>query len=414
MQKQVLDSSNHFKDSQKADKNLEAPIALSIGGGMEQLPFIKAAVEKGWNVIAVDQDENAVGMKSATESYPINIVNQEEVIDLATRKQVQFVLPSPIGRYLTTVGAVNTALGLNGVSLEQAEISVDKVRYNTFLKAHTIACANQICVRGKEAIRSAIHEIGFPCILKPRFGSGSRGVVVVTDAATCELCVQEHMFGVGGEGDSLIESLLSGEEHGLDVLFVSGKPYIMALRKKYITPLPYRQELGYISVSHEGNQVLHRMLEKLAKAFGVNNAVMHMDLFFSEEGQSVTVIESSFRSSGYAITERMLDHILGTSAISFIMEAIFTGCMPELPKKEPVVYGLFFPNLQGSVISEIKPFPSSANILGNTLTIRPGDEITIIRNGTDAMGHGYVLLRGENEAEVLQLYQEIIDCYVCT
>jgi carbamoyl-phosphate synthase large subunit len=50
----------------------------------------------------------------------------------------------------------------------------------------------------------------FPCIVKPRAGSGSRGVEVLRDA--------ERLWSLPRDGSQLVQELLPGEEHSLDVL----------------------------------------------------------------------------------------------------------------------------------------------------------------------------------------------------
>ena len=84
------------------------------------------------------------------------------------------VLPVPLGKILKTVGAVNDALGLVGISSAAARCCTDKL-----LMHQVLTQAGLLTPRVQEAthendIYAAATEIGFPLILKPRFGSGSR------------------------------------------------------------------------------------------------------------------------------------------------------------------------------------------------------------------------------------------------
>src|SRR5215813_2327997 len=99
---------------------------LSIGAGPEQVHSIRVAKSLGHRVIAVDRNPAAPGGSYADSMLAVDIANEAEVVDVARRHGVELVVPAPIGRYLTTVGAVNDALGLRGVSRRSASSCVDK------------------------------------------------------------------------------------------------------------------------------------------------------------------------------------------------------------------------------------------------------------------------------------------------
>lgn len=66
-------------------------------------------------------------------------------------------------------------------STEQLETAQDK--YHTYIVAKSLGVPypDSMLVRDEEMIKEVSHRIGFPLVLKPRRGSGARGVVMVRD-----------------------------------------------------------------------------------------------------------------------------------------------------------------------------------------------------------------------------------------
>jgi carbamoylphosphate synthase large subunit len=117
---------------------------LSIGGGKEQFDGILIAKELGYYVITINANHNCIGAKISHEFYCIDIKETDKIIQLAHSKQIIGIIPNPIGRYLTTVGSVNEALGLTGISFYAADIATDKLKFHQFAIKNNIPVAEQV------------------------------------------------------------------------------------------------------------------------------------------------------------------------------------------------------------------------------------------------------------------------------
>ena len=90
-----------------------------------------------------------------------------------------------------------------------------------------------------------LNQFKFPLIIKPRFGSGSRDVLVITtDNELKEICKNDKFT----KEDFLIEEFINGIEYGLDAVVIDGKFHHILIREKQITSLPYRQAIASISI----------------------------------------------------------------------------------------------------------------------------------------------------------------------
>ena len=85
------------------------------------------------------------------------------------------MLTAPIGRYLTSIGAVNDALSLPGITRRMAQLCTDKFLFHEKLAAEGLR--NCHCYSLDGGLKNDISlKLEYPAILKPRYGSGSRGV----------------------------------------------------------------------------------------------------------------------------------------------------------------------------------------------------------------------------------------------
>ena len=114
--------------------------AVLIGAGEESLHTIEKARELGVFVTALDGNPKAAGLKAADEGLAVDISREDEVLKALEESGGEhagpdFVITGPIGRYLTTAGAVNDAFQLRGISRQSAVWCTDKYLFHEKLHA---------------------------------------------------------------------------------------------------------------------------------------------------------------------------------------------------------------------------------------------------------------------------------------
>ena len=82
------------------------------------------------------------------------------------------MIPSPIGRLITTVRYINDKLNLIGPNEKICALLQDKNAVNSFLKNNSFNCLKKYTIDG-------IEDIKYPVIIKRQFGAGSRDVKIV-------------------------------------------------------------------------------------------------------------------------------------------------------------------------------------------------------------------------------------------
>jgi formate-dependent phosphoribosylglycinamide formyltransferase (GAR transformylase) len=289
---------------------------LCVGAGEEHVPSIRQAQEMGLCVAVADGNASAPGMQIADVRRVIDIADEQTVIRFACEQKVAFVLPVPLGRLLTTVGAVNDALGLTGLTRQAAENCTDKLIFHKKLSAAGLSRPRQVCVDHAEDLYRATAAVGFPCVVKPRFGSGKKGVVVISGPESVESVIRDTKSWTR-DSHRIVEELMGGKEVGIDGVVIADRLTLILVREKLVTPLPHRQEIQYVAPARLPAAVgeeLHSVIERAVNTLGLSQCLIHADVLIDEEGQC-RIIEIAGRPAGLLIMHLLIPAVLGISVL---------------------------------------------------------------------------------------------------
>ena len=346
--------------------------ALVIGANEEAVFSIRTAQRHGLWVDAMDGNEKAKGLPAADEAYPVDINDLTRVFEITDRLQPCAVVPAPIGHCLTTIGAVNDRYHLAGVSQAAAEKCTDKYRFHQAMREAGLRNAELVLLKEGQKVRE--EELSgmtrFPVIVKPRFGSGSRGVEICGNRQEL-LCFLQYELGKD-------------------------------------TGLPEEEPAFY--------EKCCRLMQKTGEAMGFRNCVVHADLIRErrEDGTLTDepfVIETSARPSGHNLSNLFTPLSTGVT----LVEDFLKLALPELmdsrnenaeglfrPEKTRKLLIRYFDLAKGTVRSVPDPgeLKERYPLLDYVCHIRPGDQLAEVRDGASVMGRGYYILEGENDAQL--------------
>ena len=377
--------------------------AVIIGAGSEALHTIEKAHEMGLSVTALDGNPKAEGLQAADRGLVVDISDERAVIEAVQKEGADFVLTVPIGRYLTTIGAVNDALGLPGISRRMAVLCTDKYRFHQKLQEQDLRRSHCFAVGGADgfdpdmlAEKVAEDRMPFiyPAILKPRFGSGSRGIQMLENAE--ELAAQMRILK-GTQEEYVLEECMAGEEYGVDGAVIGGRFHMVLLRKKENTPPPARQAVGYVSVRPEEPfwQQAWEYMRKAVDCLGLGECLLHVDLIRSAQGPFV--IEMSARPSGHNLHNLFTPLCTGIDMaeeyIKYRMGQTW-NFTPAVTRQAMIHYF----DLQGEVMdvpTQEQVRQSEPSLIGWECHIRAGEELLPVSDGHSLMGRGYFILEGE-------------------
>lgn len=381
--------------------------AVIIGAGSEALHTIKKAHEMGLSVTALDGNPQAVGLKAADKGLVVDISKEETVIEAVRNEGADFALTVPIGRYLTTIGAVNDALGLPGVSRQMAVFCTDKYRFHQKLQEQDLRACHSYAIGGAdgsdpgkigERLAAGRLPLAWPAILKPRFGSGSRGIRMLQNEG--EAAAQIRCLETGQEA-YVLEECVPGEEYGVDGAVIGGQFHMVLLRKKENTPPPARQAVGYYSVLPEDAfwSRAQAYMKAVVHCLGLEECLLHADLI--RRGEDPFAIEVSARPSGHNLHNLFTPFCTGIDmAEEYIRYRIGRPWSFTPAATRPALIHYF--DLQGKVLdvpAEAQVRRAETSLAGWECHIRAGQELTPVSDGHSLMGRGYFILEGR-EAEL--------------
>jgi hypothetical protein len=197
-------------------------------------------------------------------------------------------------------------LGIPGLSSEAAQNFRDKARMKTVLAAHGLPCARHRLVATAEEARAFARETGFPLVLKPPAGAGSRNTFRVDDAGQLEQSLAA--MPPSAARPTLVEEFVTGEEHSFDAVVVGGKPVWHSISRYFPSPLevlrhPWIQWCVVLPRSIDGPEYagIRGAGFDALRVLGLETGIAHMEWFRRADG-SVAISEVGARPPGAQFT----------------------------------------------------------------------------------------------------------------
>lgn len=389
--------------------------AAVIGAGNESLHTIHKARELGQGVIALDGNPRAVGLTAADKGIHVDIADEQQTVAVLRREKIDYLLTPPIGRVLTSVGAVNDALHLPGIGREAALLCTDKYLFHQRLHEKQLREGHCYLVGQEEG------ELAYPAILKPRYGSGSRSVFLLQDKKEMVQALTSVAAGGNGAEEYVLEEAVPGMEYGVDGAVEGRQLSVILLRRKLLTPPPARQAVGYLSVTPEEESLLLRQvqeyLDRVSQTLGLRDCLFHADLMI--QGDRIFVIELSARPSGHHLHDVFTPLVTGIDMAAEYIKCRIGRNFSYRPEKIRKMMIRYF-DLTGRVMNV--PTENTVKEVLRKSRLRlsewqchicPGDLLYPVTAGHSLMGRGFFILEGYGEEELKAGGERILDLF-CT
>lgn len=374
---------------------------LCVGGGIEQVPSIRKAKEMGYRVFVVDKNPLAPGFAFADDFAVIDIKNEERVIEYAKEKSISFCIPAPIGRFLTTVGAVNEALHLRGILRKSALYCTDKILFNNLMEKAGIPVAKQkFFVPDRKEIETGSTNFSLPFILKPQFGSGSRAITVIRSREQLQQLMDnwdDYVSNLHKNEMILIEQYIDGVEHGVDALIVNGTFYLILIREKVLNS--YSIVTTYKSpaqIERSKLEKIAQIVEKAAEIIKLDNCLIQADIVIEKETREPYLIELTGRPAGLFIHEKIIPFVTGINFLEIGIDVSLGKTVSiDIQKNRPLVSS-FFP-FYGILIQ--KPNDKDVycpDLVEYNFPFQIGEAIPQIQSTRDILERGWVSFTGKD------------------
>jgi biotin carboxylase len=223
------------------------------------------------------------------------------IVEYARENPVQAILPVDDGSVVLAAEA-SAALGLPHNSPEAARAARDKYRMRQLLAEAGLPSPWFKRYRTFDDPARLALEVPYPCVLKPLYLSGSRGVIRADDARGFQAAFQRlrGVLAPTGSTELLVEGFIPGAEYALEGLLTAGALKVLALFDKP-DPLdgPFFEETIYVTPSRlpaEAQAAIAAAAAQAAAALGLREGPVHAELRWNEAGP--WIIEIAGRSIG--------------------------------------------------------------------------------------------------------------------
>ncbi|HJR91382.1 MAG TPA: hypothetical protein VJ938_02985 [Acidimicrobiia bacterium] len=210
----------------------------------------------------------------------------------------------PLEELQVPMSEVRKRLGIEGLGVEAAANFRDKRRMKDVLAAAGIPCARHRLVDSAAELWSFSAEVGYPLVLKPPAGSGSRSTYRLESDE--QLAEWMRWNPLSPADPVLAEEFMVGREHSFDCVFLHGRPVFWSVSRYYPTPLEvlekrWIQWAVILPRTLDGYEEIGRVGPAAISALGLETGLVHMEWFARPDG-SVAVSEAAVRPPGAQFT----------------------------------------------------------------------------------------------------------------
>ena len=371
---------------------------MIMGAGIYQVPLIRAAKEMGIYTIAVSIPGKYPGFAYADEVLHINTVDAEAVLAAARERKIDGICTAGTDVAVMTIGRVNDALGLTGISYKAAKIACDKVSMKLCYEEHGVRTARYRKVYFNEDVSERIEGLQYPLIVKIVDSSGSRGITRVDRPDQLQSAVTNAQ-AYTRKDYYIVEEFIIGREFGAQAFVMDGKVQFILPHGDYIfhgsTGVPAGHFAPY-ELSEEAQKDCFETCEKAILAMGLDNCAVNCD-FIMRDGKTY-VLEIGGRSGATCLAE-LVSIYYGYDYYRKIIE-VALGMKPEFPtdKAVPNASKLLMSDRDGEIIALANRNPKTdKNIYEVCFDYTIGDQVKKFHVGPHRIGH--VVTQGRTLAE---------------
>ncbi|TAF65862.1 MAG: ATP-grasp domain-containing protein [Cytophagales bacterium] len=293
---------------------------LFLGANRLMSNAIKMVKALGHRVVVMDKNENAFAFKYADQVAIVDFFHPEKVYQyLNESKESIHAVIAANDAGVRSAAYVSEKLNIINHSIETSLACTDKGLMRTKWKEQNISQPPFEIVDNANALENAINRIGIPCVIKPCYSWGSRGVSIISEPQHLQKAIQFTTQNDYEGRHYIVEKAIEGTEYTVEGLAKNGNISILTTSDKVPqNHIIYRvaMQLNYpAQLSNEKLETLQQLVKDAAKVLGIENGAIHAECIY--DGEKFQMVELAGRPGG--------GHIFG-----YIVEAVSGICMPQV------------------------------------------------------------------------------------
>ena len=301
---------------------------LIIGSGPNQLPAIRMAKSRGYQVLATDMDPEAEGFPLADATGIVSTRDVKATVDFArklhARNPINGVM-SMASESAVTVAMVAKELGLPGLSPVAAQNATNKIQRQQLFQKKGVPAPGFAYAKTIDDACDKAKELGWPVVVKPADSAGSRGVQKVETPEDMRRAISEIRI-FSNSREVLLEEFLSGTEHSIEGIVVTGEVYWAGLSDRNYDKkeafLPYFLEDGDTmptALDTQTVQAVQQAATQAVYALGIDSGPVKGDILIDPK-KGINVLEMAARLSGDYFCSETIPLHNGINLVEAVMD----------------------------------------------------------------------------------------------
>lgn len=277
-------------------------IAFVLGGTVPHIDLVKKLQNRGFYVILIDYLANPPAKPFANEHLQISTLDYEAVLKAAKERKPSLVISVAVDQANAICCRISEALSLpHPYSYETAQriACKDKMK-QAMLDAHIPTAP---FISAPLNVTQIQEKIGFPCVIKPANGGGSRGVHVASLPNQLQFCV-ERAIASSRTHEAIAESFIDGIEISAYFHFQQGAPHLLSVCQKsdYTdragnSVRQYESVIYPAQISDEAIRKIKGIAQEIGALFGFMNTPLMLQAIV-RANDDVNVLEFAPRMGG--------------------------------------------------------------------------------------------------------------------
>ena len=385
---------------------------MVLAAGLLQVPVIKKAQQKGYFVIAVDDDRNAPGMLIADKAIvPGGLTNKEKMLAIAQEEQIEGVIHPCSEVAMNVMGYINDKMNLHGVSSEMAVRATNKHRMREAFEAYGAPSPKSFCTDNVEEGYKLFTSLNGKAILKPSRNSGSRGIAEIEPGLSYAQFepLFERAKNESRDASVMIEQFIEGPEFSVEIIVWNGEINVLQVTDKKTTEAPYFVELGHSQPSLFGDEVVASVREaavKGVKALRLNDCAAHAEVKV-QDGKSY-IMEIGARLGGDFISTQLTHISTGIDMVGAAID-VAMGITPNLkPEEKPQGVAIRYFTPTPGVVREIKgkELLQRPDVYDSEIYVKPGSVVHEVKSSLDRSGH--VIVTANTVQQAIEIADRLV------
>lgn len=266
---------------------------VSLGGGLNQLQYIREIQKRGFKTIVVDRNTECVGRRYSDVFINKSVSKEEEIYEEISKYEVVGVISEQSDSALLSVAYLNSRFGLRGLKYREGQIVRDKYLQREKLQKRGVLQPSYILATNYKDENYIKFRNKFELIKKPRVGQSSTGVKILDD---------KNEDGINNT--YIIEEYIRGNDVSVDG-YINEKIFFTA----YALKIKYKNTFvdKFLLVNNNVPSDLGITVKEIIQEFGVRDVFFHME-FIEKEG-FYYLIELTFRGGGSGLSTKIASYV---------------------------------------------------------------------------------------------------------